>query len=93
MKLEISKEWMRAMVEKERDCRSVLAGIPPWVLRSDCDGPESGNICVDCGGHGWVEDFETMALAGYCKTCGGTGRVRAIASRSHTVPDQRPGQQ
>lgn len=49
------------------------------------DGAESGtNVCVDCGGHGWVEDFDTMSLAGYCKTCGGTGRVQIDASRSDT---------
>ena len=37
---------------------------------------ECEKICVDCGGHGWVEDFATMSLAGYCKTCGGSGRIK-----------------
>lgn len=49
------------------------------------DGVGSGaNVCVDCGGHGWVEDFATMSLAGYCKTCGGTGRAAAAPGRKDT---------
>ena len=37
----------------------------------------ASNACVECGGCGFLEDFDTMSIKGQCPDCNGSG-VRVI---------------
>lgn len=36
--------------------------------------------CLECGGLGYKEDFETMTISGMCKECKGTGERSGLAN-------------
>ena len=64
------------------DTKDVLAAVGCGDMV--CDGPESG-ACQRCEGTGhFYMEWVGGCVSEKCKFCGGTGRSREIASRSHT---------
>ena len=67
------------MADEEKDPHlKMIFGRAAAIGREKASAGSSsdGKVCADCGGHGWVENFTTMSIDGYCKTCGGSGRIK-----------------